>query len=149
MFLWNEHLHLVGSQVVMELVHNCATIAGSHLESIAQRRLYLPESRIESAHIHSKMPALSTDESDQIDIAVQNRGEFFTDSILEQRGDRQRRSTMEFKVRWLGYGPEHDSWEPYKNLAQTEQLILYSVRNRMRSLISKGHRSNFAPIGKE
>ena len=74
-----------------------------------------------------------------IDIAVQNRGEFFIDSILEHRGDRQRRSTMEFKVRWLGYGPEHDSWEPYKNLAHTEQLILYLVRNRMRSLIPKGH----------
>ena len=40
-----------------------------------------------------------------IDIAVQNRGEFFIDSILEHRGDHQRRSTMEFKVRWLGYDP--------------------------------------------
>lgn len=74
-----------------------------------------------------------------IDIAVQNRGEFFIDSILEHRGDRQRRSTMEFKVRWRGYGPEHDTWEPYKNLAHTEQLILYLIRNRMRSLIPKGH----------
>jgi len=36
-----------------------------HPLSIAQRRLYLPESRIESAHIHSKMPALWTDESNQ------------------------------------------------------------------------------------
>ena len=36
------------------------------------------------------------------------------DSILEQRGDRQRRSTMMFKVRWLGYRPEHDTWKPYK-----------------------------------
>jgi hypothetical protein len=74
-----------------------------------------------------------------IDIAVQNRGEFSIDSILEHRGDRQRRSTMKFKVRWLVYGPEHDSWEPYKNLANTEQLILYLVRNRTRSLIPKGH----------
>ena len=74
-----------------------------------------------------------------LDIAVQNRGEFFIDSILEHRGDRQRRSTMMFKVRWLGYGPEHDTWEHYKNLAHTEQLILYLVRNRMRSLIPKGH----------
>ena len=49
-----------------------------------------------------------------MDIAVQNKGEFFIDSILEHRGDRQRRTTMEFKVRWFGYGPEHDSWEPYK-----------------------------------
>ena len=44
-----------------------------------------------------------------LDIEVQNRGEFFIDSILEHRGDRQRRSTMMFKVRWLGYGPEHDT----------------------------------------
>ena len=36
-------------------------------------------------------------------------------------------------------GPEHDTWEPYKNLAHTEQLILYLIRNRMRSLIPKGH----------
>ena len=49
-----------------------------------------------------------------LDIAVQNRGEFFIDSILEHRGDRQRRSTMMFKVRWLGYGPEHDTWEHNK-----------------------------------
>ena len=33
--------------------------------SIARRRLYLPKSRIESTNIHSKMPSLSTDESDQ------------------------------------------------------------------------------------
>jgi len=44
---------------------------------------------------------------------------------------------MEFKVRWLGYEPEHDSWASYKNLAHTEQLILYLVRHRMRSLIPK------------
>jgi hypothetical protein len=68
------------------------------------------------------------EQTNPIGIAVQNRGEFFKDSILEHRGDRQRRSTMEFKVRWRGYGPEHDSWEPYKNLAHTEQLILYLVR---------------------
>ena len=42
-----------------------------------------------------------------LDIAVQNRGEFFIDSILEHRGDRHRRCTMMFKVRWLGHGPEH------------------------------------------
>jgi hypothetical protein len=35
-----------------------------------------------------------------IDIAVQNRTEFFIDSILNHRGDRQRCSTMKFKVRW-------------------------------------------------
>jgi hypothetical protein len=89
------------------------------------------------------------DRTNSIGVAVQSRGEFFIDSILEHRGDRQRRSTMEFKVRWRGYGPEHDSWEPHKNLAHTEQLILYLIRNRMRSLIPNVHWSNFTPIDKE
>ena len=56
-------------------------------------------------------------------------------TILEHRGDCQRRTFMELKVRWRGYGPEYDSWEPYKNLACSEQLILYLVRHRMKSLI--------------
>ena len=33
------------------------------------------------------------------DIAVQNRGEFFTESVLKHRSDRQRRSTM--STAWL------------------------------------------------
>jgi len=77
--------------------------------------------------------------TDPKDVAVQNKGEFFIETILEHRGDRQRRTSMEFKVRWRGYGPEHDSWEPYKNLAHSEQLILYLVRHRMKSLIPRGH----------
>ena len=36
-----------------------------HLETIEWWRLCLPESRIESAHIHSKITTLSTNESDQ------------------------------------------------------------------------------------
>ena len=52
------------------------------------------------------------DRTDPTDITVQNRGEFFIDSILEHRGDRQRRSTIEFKVSLRGYGTEHDSWKP-------------------------------------
>jgi len=86
------------------------------------------------------------DRTNPKDIAVQNIGEFFIDSTLEHRGDRQRRSTMEFKVRWL---PEYDSWEPYKKIAHTEQLILYLVRHQMRSLVPKGHWSCFVPIGKD
>ena len=40
---------------------------------------------------------------------VLSRGDFIIDSILKHRGDRQRRSTMEFKVRWLDYAPKHVS----------------------------------------
>ena len=51
---------------ILSAQRNTRTFRGwRHLESIARRRLYLPESRIESTYIHSKMPTLSTDESDQ------------------------------------------------------------------------------------
>ena len=100
----------------------------------------LVDGKLITTHIKNLREFLyDPDRTDPMDIAVQNRGEFFIDSILEHRGDRQRRSTMEFKVRWRGYGPEHDSWEPYKSLSHTEQLIPYLVQHRMRSLIPKGH----------
>ena len=42
---------------------------------------------------------------------------------------------MTFKVKWLGYGPEHDSWEPYANLRDIGKLHEYLITNRMKSLI--------------
>ena len=30
-----------------------------------------------------------------------------------------------FKIRWYGYGPEGDTWEPYVNIKQTEELDKY------------------------
>ena len=46
------------------------------------------------------------------------RDEFIVDRILKVKGDigtpRRR-----FLVRWHGYGPEHDTWEPRKNLHPT------------------------------
>jgi len=43
----------------------------------------------------------------------QNEQEFVVESIDVHNGNRQRRSTMETKVRWVGFGESCDSWEPY------------------------------------
>ena len=89
----------------------------------------LVDGKLITTHIKNLREFLyDPDRTDPMDIAVQNRGEFFIDSILEHRGDSL---NMEFK--------EHDSWEPYKSLSHTEQLIPYLVQHRMRSLIPKGH----------
>jgi hypothetical protein len=73
--------------------------------------------------------------TDPKEVAMHSSQEYVIESILEHEGDRNRRSTLSFKVRWLGYGPEHDSWEPYQYLRDTEQLHDYLRANRMTSLI--------------
>lgn len=73
-------------------------------------------------------------------VVMQEKGEFLIDRIIDHRGDRYRQSTMEFLVRWSGYGTEGDSWEPYKSLRNTDQLIEYLAANKMRSLIPKEHK---------
>ena len=78
--------------------------------------------------------------TDPVQVAVQNQEEFHIDHILAHRGAHTRRTTMEFKVRWLGYDETYDSWEPYKNLRDTEQLIKYLRDNHMKKLVNKKHR---------
>jgi hypothetical protein len=53
--------------------------------------------------------------------------EFVADFILDHRGDKNRRSQMEFLVRWQGYEVEYDTWKPYiyAILRDTDQLIEY------------------------
>lgn len=45
------------------------------------------------------------------------------DRILDHRFKKQGKAQgdREYLVRWLGYGPEHDTWEPEKNLEMSEK----------------------------
>lgn len=36
---------------------------------------------------------------------------------------RKQRNKTEFVVKWLGYGPEHNTWEPESNLITCDELI--------------------------
>ena len=74
------------------------------------------------------------------EIAIQNAQEFHIDRILLHRGDSNRRSTMEFLVRWLGYSEDEDTWEPYNNLRDTDQLINYLKENKLKKLIGVKHK---------
>ncbi len=78
--------------------------------------------------------------TDPKEVAIHDKEEFEIDSILAHRGDKFRRKTLEFLVRWKGYTPEFDSWEPYSALRDTEQLIHYLNNNRLKSLIPKKHK---------
>jgi hypothetical protein len=47
---------------------------------------------------------------------------FRIDRILDHRiTKRGRKKSHEYLVKWLGYGPEHDTWEPEEGVAESEQ----------------------------
>ena len=45
-------------------------------------------------------------------VVQQNAQEFVIEVVLAHRGGRAKRSTLEFQIRWSGFGEESDSWEP-------------------------------------
>ena len=63
--------------------------------------------------------------NDPRQVAMADNQEFEIDCILAHRGNLNLKSTLEFKVRWLGYDETADTWEPWKELRKTEQLHAY------------------------
>ena len=78
------------------------------------------------------------------EVALHSSEEFFIEQILEHTGDKSRRGTLSFKVRWTGYSPDDDTWEPYENLRDSEQLHNYLRANKMVSLIPAKFKKNSA-----
>ena len=78
------------------------------------------------------------DRTRSVDIARQTPQKFLIRDILVHNGDRNRRSTMEFLVRWEDFG-DTDSWKPYAGFRHAEKLHEYSRVHMMRSLIPVEH----------
>jgi hypothetical protein len=76
-------------------------------------------------------------ETNPVDIALSEAQEYEVEKILNHRGDKKKRSDLEFLVKWVGYDEENNSWEPWANLRDTSQLHDYLKINKMRSLMSK------------
>jgi hypothetical protein len=94
-----------------------------------------------TTHIHNLRPFnYDPDRTSPLTVAQQNEQEFVVESIISHRGNRNRRSTMEFKVRWAGFGVSCDSWEPYKALMHVDKLHDYLRTNTMKTLIPKEHK---------
>jgi transposase InsO family protein len=74
------------------------------------------------------------------DVAAHDAEEFVIDHIIAHRGDKTRRKTMEFLVKWAGFSDDANSWEPFCNLRDTDQLLDYLRDNRLRSLIPQRHK---------
>ena len=50
--------------------------------------------------------------------------EYTVDRVLDHRDKRSGRRTVgEYLVRWEGYGPEHNTWEPQANMSSAAEAI--------------------------
>ncbi len=58
-----------------------------------------------------------------VTILLDGEEEFVVDSVLDARTDFGSRSKKSYLVRWAGYGPEHDTWEPESNLQNCKHKI--------------------------
>ncbi len=71
------------------------------------------------------------------EVAARNAGEFFIDKIVEHTGNVRRRSEMSFRVRWKGYTPDDDTWQPMKTVCETQAFVDYCTEKKFSFLVSK------------
>ncbi len=81
-------------------------------------------------------------QTDPIDIARRDYLEFFMEKVLEIKGDKKRVSTLSFLVKWLGYDETYNSWEPWKDVRETDKVHDYLRANNMANFIPKKCRTN-------
>ena len=77
------------------------------------------------------------------DVARKDYLEFFIETILQRSGDITKLSTLQFKIKWLGYDATYNSWEPWANLREMEILHKYLIVQNLRHLIPIQFKDNY------
>ena len=94
-----------------------------------------------TTHIHNLRPFnYDPDQTSPLTVTQHNEQEFVVESIISHRDNRSKRSRMEFKVRWAGFGESCETWEPYKALLHVDKLHGYLRTNAMKTLIPREHK---------
>ena len=72
-----------------------------------------------------------------LDVARRDYLEFFIEEVLDMTGDIKRISSLDFNVKWVGFDDTYNSWEPWKNVRDTDAVHKYLRANNMEKLIPK------------
>ena len=73
--------------------------------------------------------------TDPIDVVARERQELFVDEIISHQGDPEDKRNMSFRVRWLGFGPDRDTYEPWSALDSNTLLHKYLIDHGLHALI--------------
>jgi len=82
-------------------------------------------SEVHISRLHAlKVPNTATD-ADILSLAGLDHDEFLVEAIVDHRKIGNKKTDYEFLVRWQGYEPSEDTWEPYSNVKDLAALDLY------------------------
>jgi hypothetical protein len=73
-------------------------------------------------------------------VALKDKGEFVVESIVAHSGKPNRKSDMDFLVRWEGYTAVDDQWLPWSQLRNNPKLHEYLRQNGFQKIIPKEHK---------
>ena len=66
------------------------------------------------------------------------QGDYTVEKILAQRPNASAPRGLEFKVRWRGYGPSHDTWEPVSSFVpQINPPFMDHIRKHTWRLVAR------------
>ena len=60
-----------------------------------------------------------------VEVAARDQDEYHVEEIIDHRGSPKRKAQMMFRVRWTGFEPDEDTWEPWKLVKDLEVLDAY------------------------
>jgi hypothetical protein len=98
----------------------------------------------EQAHITAlKKFEYNTETTDPRQVALSEANVFDVEKIISHRfKDKKRIASYEFKVRWLNYGENEDTWEPWENLRDNEALHTYLKEQGLQRYIPRKFRTS-------
>jgi hypothetical protein len=68
-------------------------------------------------------------------ISMVDKDEFLVEEIISHKGDIGRKTSLEFLVKWAGYGSEYNTLEPWSNLRNNSVLHDYLRKNGLGRLV--------------
>jgi len=128
----------MGRRPIHETAH---TVAGPLKNSQQCRttlyKLYnVVSDKFEEVHVKRlKEFKFNSDEVDPLKVAAADADEFIIEKVLDHEGDPNRKSTLDFLIKWEGYDDSANLWIPWKEVRLNPKVHDYLLEHGLGRLI--------------